>query len=221
MTTRVAVVPSAPALLPDLAGRVDVLAELRARAESAVAAVVAGLEEGEPGGLALVVVADPPPAPRATPGTRSNRLAPLGRRVGEHLLGSAGIQVCDSRVEIVTVPADAPTDSCARLGMDLAERAAALVVVADGSACRTQKAPGYLDERAFGVDDAIVAGVCRPDAAALLALDPDLCAEVMAAGRASLQVLGGFLTQQPAYRTQVCHVEDPLGVLYLVAEMGR
>ena len=47
-------------------------------------------------------------------------------------------------------------DRCLRAGRDLAARAqrVALLVMGDGSACRTVKAPGYLDERAADFDAA-------------------------------------------------------------------
>ena len=221
MSARVAVVPSALALLPEVVGRDDVLADLRERAVGVIASVCRDLPPA--GRVTLVVATD-----RATVASDVARPAlPLGRRVGERLLAAAG--VIPERVDVVEVGWDAPTEQCAALGASLAAAdtpapAGTLVVVADGSACRTEKAPGYLDERAFAVDDAIVAGLCRPEAQALLDLDPVVCAEVLAAGRAPLQVLAGYLAQHAAYglgaTNRVCHVEDPVGVLYVVAEVA-
>lgn len=75
---------------------------------------------------------------------------------------------------------------------DAQARPTTLLVVADGSARRTEKAPGHLDPRSHEVDAAIVAsirGAADGGLAALLDLDPDLCADLLVAGRAPLQVL--------------------------------
>lgn len=84
-------------------------------------------------------------------------------------------------------------DECARLGRELGERCqrAAFLVMADGSARRTLKAPGYLDERAEPFDDAVARALADADVAALAAIDPMAASEVMAAGRAPWQVLAG------------------------------
>ncbi len=82
---------------------------------------------------------------------------------------------------------------CAAAGREAAARAdrVAMLVVGDGSACRTQKAPGYLDERAEPFDAAVAAALGRADTAALAELDPELARTLKAAGRAPWQVLAG------------------------------
>ncbi|MFM9545092.1 hypothetical protein ACKI1P_46675, partial [Streptomyces turgidiscabies] len=79
---------------------------------------------------------------------------------------------------------------CAGLGRGLAASAerVALLVLGDGSACRTVKAPGYLDERAAGFDAEAARALGTADVAALLALDPELAYELKVAGRAPWQV---------------------------------
>src|SRR5947209_12724902 len=68
---------------------------------------------------------------------------PLSVAVGTWLLRPAQ----PSRV--VTVAGTAPAADCARLGEELARPdRVALLVMGDGSACRSDKAPGYLDPRA-------------------------------------------------------------------------
>ncbi len=99
-----------------------------------------------------------------------------------------------------------PTPRRLALGAELARRpphrrsadgaasrgaAAALLVVGDGAAMHTEKAPGYLDERAGPFDDAVAAALAAADPAALAALDPALAAELWASGRAPWQVLAG------------------------------
>ena len=141
MTRSVAVVPSGPFLLPEYTGRVDAGAGLR---ERAVAAVRTAAAEGAVR-VVLVVATD-----REQRGTRP----PLGQRVGVHLADLAGVAVDG----VVVVTWDAPVEECRTLGEHLARTPgeATLVVVADGSARRGEKAPGHLDERSFAVDDAIV-----------------------------------------------------------------
>ncbi|UMG91169.1 hypothetical protein [Nocardioides sp. TF02-7] len=67
-----------------------------------------------------------------------------------------------------------------------------VLVVGNGSAKRTEKAPGHLDERAEAFDAAVGAALLAPDPAALAALDERLAAELWA-DVAALRELGGLL----------------------------
>ena len=115
----------------------------------------------------------------------------------------------------------------ARSGADHHEGpATTLLVVADGSARRTEKAPGHLDDRAAAVDQAIVDAIRDSRDGGLerlLDLDPALCAELLVAGRAPLQVMAGTATasstRTTGYRVASCEVSDPFGVLYVVAHL--
>ncbi|CAM5601695.1 class III extradiol dioxygenase subunit B-like domain-containing protein [Streptomyces violaceorubidus] len=84
-------------------------------------------------------------------------------------------------------------ERCAALGRDIAGRAGrtALLVLGDASACRTLKAPGYLDERAAPFDAEAGRALGAADAAALAALDVVLARELKVSGRAPWQVLAG------------------------------
>jgi hypothetical protein len=157
---RVAIVPSAPALLPAYAGLTDPVADVRAAALEAVAWL------GEP--VRLVTADD------------------LGRRVGEHLLNRAPVDDADN-----------------------------LLVVADGSARRGEKAPGHLDERAFALDAAIDTALRQGDPAALAVLDEALGAQLMAAGVPAFRALGALVGERRA-RAQVDYADDPFGVQYWV-----
>lgn len=206
MRRSVVVVPSAPMLLPEYTGRTDAGADLRS---CAVEALTAAVPDGDP--VVLVVATD-----REQRGTRP----PLGERVGRHLAGLAGLPVA----EVAVVPWDAPVDRCAAAGEALAAShpEASVVVVADGSARRGEKAPGHLDERAFAVDEALVAALRAADAEALLALDPALCADLLVHGRAPLQVAAGVLGRVDGTvraRCEALHTEDPFGVLHVVARL--
>jgi hypothetical protein len=114
------------------------------------------------------------------------------------------------------VAPDCAPDDCAALGAALAEERAGLLVVGDGSAKHTEKAPGYLDERAGPFDDAVAAALRDADPAALAALDPDLAAQLWASGRAPWQVLAGAARGR-SWRGELLHSSMPFGVAYHVA----
>ena len=112
--------------------------------------------------------------------------------------------------------------TCAELGVALAAECAAadgpvgLLVVGDGAATHTVKAPGYLDERAGPFDIAVAAALGAADRAVLAALDADLAAELCASGRAPWQVLAGA-TRGGGWRGELLHSSMPFGVAYHVA----
>jgi len=54
---------------------------------------------------------------------------------------------------------------------------------------------------------------------ALLAIDPGLARELMAAGAAGLQVLAGALSGQ-VVASEIRYADDPFGVAYLVRRYG-
>lgn len=107
---------------------------------------------------------------------------------------------------------------CAAKGRAAAASAerVALLVMGDGSACRTVKAPGYLDERAEAFDAAAAAALAAADSDALAGLDAALAAELRAAGRAPFQVLAGAAADTNL-GGQLLHETAPYGVGYFVA----
>ncbi|MFF3690423.1 class III extradiol dioxygenase subunit B-like domain-containing protein [Streptomyces sp. NPDC002187] len=109
-------------------------------------------------------------------------------------------------------------EQCAEVGRDLAGRAerVALLVMGDGSACRTLKAPGYLDARAEGFDRLVARALEAADVHAMSALDPSLAYELKAAGRAPWQVLAGA-AQGAGLAGQLLYDDAPYGVGYFVA----
>lgn len=108
--------------------------------------------------------------------------------------------------------------ACAAEGRELAASAArvALLVMGDGSACRTLKAPGYLDERAAPFDAAAGRALAAADTEALLALDEGLAHELKAAGRAPWQVLAGA-AEGAGLDGRLLYEDAPYGVGYFVA----
>lgn len=103
----------------------------------------------------------------------------------------------------------------ARAAGTLAEGGAdAVVVVANGSATRTEKAPGHLDERAAGVDAALEEALRAAAPDGLRQLDGALAAELMIGHPDGFARLADLLdTASPA---QVDYADDPFGVQYWV-----
>ncbi|MFE7741018.1 hypothetical protein [Nocardia sp. NPDC057455] len=143
---------------------------------------------------------------------------PLSVLIGGWLRGQAAPSaVAEARV----VPADATPEHCREAGAklradldgDVAPRG--VLVVADGAATLSTKAPGYLDERARPVQDQLDHALTTGDRAALRALDPGLCAELGLSGRAAYQVLAGLFRTDPLVETRYC--DAPFGVGYHVS----
>ncbi|MEU1376665.1 class III extradiol dioxygenase subunit B-like domain-containing protein [Streptomyces triculaminicus] len=110
------------------------------------------------------------------------------------------------------------TGRCLEAGRELADGAGrvALLVMGDGSACRTVKAPGYLDERAEPFDAEVARALGAADTAALAALEAERAHELKAAGRAPWQVLAGA-AEGAGLSGQLLYDEAPYGVGYFVA----
>lgn len=87
-----------------------------------------------------------------------------------------------------------------------------LLVVANGSATRTEKAPGHLDDRSAAFDAAIGTALAAGDTAALADLDLALATELWAPDAPSLASLASFAVQQ----AQVDYDDAPYGVQYWV-----
>lgn len=191
MIDRVAFVPSAPFLL---LGRGS--AELRACIDKALAV----LEDP------VTVLGDAAPGPH----TGSVDLTPWGRR---------------------GTPADDPLPLPLAVGTTLlggrphtlvgpgATLSGSVLVVADGTAKRTEKAPGHLDPRAESFDDAVDAALRNGDPAALLALDEDLAADLWVGGLPAWRALA---VQAPGpWRAELVYADQPHGVHYAVATWVR
>ncbi|MER7672181.1 class III extradiol dioxygenase subunit B-like domain-containing protein [Kitasatospora sp. NPDC096128] len=229
MLVAAAVCPCPPLLVPEVAaGAAPELDGLRAACDEALAALVAAGPQ-----LVVAVGAGPEaevwteggagsfrrygvPLVAKLPGGRVEgpELAP-SLTVGAWLLERAGVTL---PTHACAVPADAPADRMLGLGQGLAGLAdrVALLVLGDGSACRSVKAPGYLDERAEGFDAATAAALGSADLPALAALDPALAAELKAEGRAPWQVLAGA-AEGAGLTARLGYQDAPYGVGYFVA----
>ncbi|NMH95864.1 hypothetical protein HF526_00760 [Pseudonocardia sp. K10HN5] len=133
------------------------------------------------------------------------------------------------RIRGELVAPDAAPSDCAELGATLAAECAAtdgpvgLLIVGDGAATHTEKAPGHLDVRAGRFDEEVAAALAAADATALAALDPVLAEQLWAVGRAPWQVLAGAVTGTGTgtggarWRGELLHSSAPFGVAYHVA----
>jgi hypothetical protein len=232
----VAVVPHPPLLVEELAGRAAVeTADLRtacrdvarrlAGASPRWIAVGADRRTGRWGpdaagtfagfGADVAVTLGPDTHGATDPGL------PLPLLVAGWLRGAAG----DDRVAIegVVVAPDASPQECRRRGEDLAAAAdgpVALLVLGDGAATHTLKAPGAFDPRAEAFDAGVTDALATADTTALARLDPDLATDLWAAGRAPWQVLAGA-AGGVGWRAELCHSSQPYGVAYHVALWER
>ncbi len=124
----------------------------------------------------------------ATGGPISTHGTAQGRRIAEHLI--------------------------AGLDADPGSAGTALLVVGNGSACRTEKAPGFFDPRAEAFDKSLFEALRSPDPAALAGLDQALAGELLA-DIDSLRWLGAEVLT-PGHRSRVFYDDDPFGVQYWV-----
>lgn len=225
MIVAAVVCPHPPLLLRELGGAEDAVPDLRA----ACAAALAGALGHRPDAVVVVgggdetAVWDPslPVGVRrfGTTVAADTAVLPQSLGVGRRLLDEAG---WDGPVRMHTVSWDADAaevaDTARALGPARSEERLVLLVLADGSARRGEKAPGHLDERSLGFDDETARALAGGDATALTGIDAELAAELMAAGRAALGVLGeAVLRQGDAPRAEVLYRDDPFGVDYVVA----
>ena len=234
MITSAALCPAPPLLARELTGADPVVPALRRACLDAVAALIAdGPDLVAVVGVAGETRAWPPdgqldlspyapslrtaqPMPASAP-VSAPAWVPLPLGLGARLLDQAGYQ---GRRELQSISDDEPAAACAALGARLAGASArvAVLVMADGTARRGLKAPGYLDERSVPFDAEVERAVRAGDLTALLALDPVLAQELMATGRAGWQVLAGAMNGvRPAAEIRYC--DDPFGVAYLVASL--
>jgi hypothetical protein len=91
----------------------------------------------------------------------------------------------------------------------------ALLVMGDGSASRTDKAPRHLNPHAIAFDQAVLDAVATGDLPLLVGIDLTLAEEVGAAGAPAWQHLAGSVERVES--SGIDCSADPYGVLYFVA----
>ena len=87
-----------------------------------------------------------------------------------------------------------------------------LLVMANGSARRSEKAPGHLDERSAGFDEVVERALAQGDAAALGGLDLALADDLLTAGVPLLRDLADLSVAEAS----LDYADDPFGVRYWV-----
>ncbi|NEE08115.1 hypothetical protein G3M58_16825 [Streptomyces sp. SID7499] len=152
----------------------------------------------------------------AAEGTGTEQRLPYALAVAAWLLERTGW--ADAPVEGLGVGESAPPGQCARTGREIAARdeRVALLVMGDASACRTLKAPGYLDDRAAPFDAEVARALGAADVAALTTLDTGLAHELKVSGRAPWQVLAGA-ADGADLGGSLLYEDAPYGVGYVVA----
>ena len=208
-----AVCPHPPLLVPSLGvGPAPELDRLRKDCRDAVAAVADARPD-----VTYVVGVDSAPRARSWLPWGVDEAVDVPEPMPLALLVGAWLTTGSVR-SFVVVDDDMDPADCAALGRELAASAArvGLVVMGDGSARRSEKAPGYLDDRAAGYDDAVAKAFASADVATLLQLDPGIARDLMVAGRASWQVLAGAAADRPAPHVRAAAGAAPYGVGYHV-----
>ncbi|MES4890497.1 hypothetical protein [Streptomyces sp. NPDC096012] len=234
MLAAAAVCPCPPLLVPEVAA--GAAAELDA-ARAACTDAIGVLAAARPDLLVVLGAADRSgrgPFPQGTPGSfrgfgvdldvrlgpagafASGRELPPSLAVGAWLLERTGW--ADAPIEGLGIGERLAAERCVEVGREIGARAArvALLVMGDASACRSLKAPGYLDERAAPFDAEAARALGAADLAALRALDAELAYELKASGRAPWQVLAGA-ADDAALSGVLLYEDAPYGVGYLVA----
>jgi hypothetical protein len=146
----------------------------------------------------------------------SERELPPSLAVAAWLLERTGWS--DAPIEGLGVGEPLAVERCIEVGRDIVAQAerVALLVMGDASACRTLKAPGYLDERAAPFDAEVARALGAADVPALKALDAELAYELKASGRAPWQVLAGA-AEGTDLGGALLYEDAPYGVGYVVA----
>jgi hypothetical protein len=187
VSIRVVILPPVPALLPCYRGRIDPVADLRSACRKAITWLV------DDGVSPVSALADAPDRAARLRGVE----VPLGMRVARTLLDEVGY-TRELR------HADAPAHHDRRL-----------LVLANGSGRRSDKAPGHLDPRSFAYDQRIETALAEGDSAGLARLDAELGRDLLAAGIEPLRQLGEMRLKVQA--AALLYADDPYGVRYWVA----
>lgn len=180
----VVVVPSTPALLPAYAGLADPVVEVREACRRAVSWLV----ERHPDRVTVLA------APARPDNVVRGATTGAALRVGRHLLDDTGFRGTATE--------------------DTLEQHGGVLVVANGSAKRSEKAPGHLDERAVAFDAGIGRALGEGDPAALRDVDQALGDELWAHDVPVLRVFGALVS--PPADVVVDFDGDPFGVQYWV-----
>ncbi|UYM04571.1 class III extradiol ring-cleavage dioxygenase family protein [Solicola gregarius] len=211
----IAFCPHPPLLVPAVAqGAADELAYLRTACDAVVRALVDGR------GSDVTVVGSAPASASwdATAGGSldgfgvgvraggASTVLPLSLTVGAWLLDRAGWE--------------GPRTYVAVSGDEIVDVRGSVLVMADGTAKRTEQAPGHIDDRAPTYDKAIAQALASGDADALAALDTALGVQLWSGGVPALRTIGRSVAAS-SWRVadaRLRYDDAPYGVGYFVAE---
>ncbi len=211
--TAVGFVPSAPLLVPDVAGGSATLdAELRESCREVVRRLASAADD------AITVVAPLSAATTWTAGATwgfegfgvarrphdPRPRLPWPLAIGDWLLDDVG---WSGERRYVGVAADGSA-------MNDVVRSRAVLAVGDGSARRTEKAPGHFDDRAEAFDATIAAAIAAGDLAGLRSLDATLAADLLCAGAPVWRWLAGTLADRQVTESDLLADAAPYGVAY-------
>jgi hypothetical protein len=93
----------------------------------------------------------------------------------------------------------------------------AVLAIGDGSACRSEKAPGHLDPRAEAFDAAIADCLASGDIERLAETDPALADDLLCAGQPVWRWLAAAMSGQSVAASDLTAEVAPYGVGYFVA----
>ncbi|WP_055474686.1 hypothetical protein [Gordonia sp. HS-NH1] len=235
-------VPSAPLLVPELAGPAASDTEpVRRAVLDAVAGVgelgvdrwvaLGTADEATPGsvgepvrgtfarfGVDIPVITD-------TEATTETAVDGATRRMSLSVLiaGWVAQRMSLGPLRVCSVGSTTPPADCVALGTELSARLddaterVGVLVVGDGSTALTDKAPGGgRRESAVELNDAVVVALASADTTALAALDPQECDAEGVGGRVAWQVAAGLVADRPV-RAELDFADAPFGVGYVVA----
>jgi hypothetical protein len=230
----VAFCPQPPLLVPAVAsGAAGELEPLRAACRTALRRVAAGRrlvllgdgpqarahDTGTAGSFAPFGVPYPVRLGAAGDGVRpADAILPPSLTVGAWLAADA-LGPASGAVAFEVGPGFAAGPAADRLRALAAGEDVALLVLGDGSATRTERAPGYYDARSAAFDASVAAALASGDATALAAIDAGLAAELHAAGGAAWHAAADVLVSTGCARfaAEVLYADAPYGVGYVVA----
>ena len=232
MITACAFVPSTPLLIPEVAsGAASELEDLRRAAIDAVGRAVgsadrvviigAGAETrlfidavGTMAGFGVPVTVAVRPHGEAISAEPTNQLG-VAATLGVWLLDQTTHSGSRSVLEIAIDENQKRIDEIAA-EISSSSDSIALVVVADGSAARTEKAPGYLHPDAIAFDVLVEAALTTGDAQALAALDQAQAQAVISSGWPAWHVAGLAMASHDV-KASFDRFDATYGVGYFVA----
>lgn len=223
-----ALVPAAPVLVPGIGGTSDPAAEQRAAALAVVRAMIESrvdrvvviaegdrdeeFEDSEP--LGLHRLGGLPGA--FPPVDERQRMLPLPLAIGASLLREAGWQ---GATAFHLVDRALSLSDAAQRGHDLQSlpQRAGLLLLGNGSACSSAKAPGSFHPDAEAFNSRLQEMVSAAESEQIASLTADQCREQLSDIRVPLQMLSGACEE---WQADIRLAQEFQGVLYVCAHLG-